>query len=127
MLLRMVDLRAFVYFYFYSAFGLAFGRTRILLILMNTYTPQSVLQFYFTAPGYYSSTCLAYHRGVPLALEFLCAPPFRPPAPGAMPKTILFEHGRLLYISGLNSSWTPGVFYKYFYNHAHCLRLEKLI
>jgi hypothetical protein len=27
-------------------------------------------------------------------------------------------------ISVVNSSWTPGVFYTYFYNHARCLRLE---
>ena len=33
----------------------------------------------------------------------------------------------LYYISGFNSSWTPGVFYTYFYNHAHRLRLEKLL
>jgi hypothetical protein len=26
-----------------------------------------------------------------------------------------------------HSSWTPGVFYKYFYNHARRLRLEKLL
>jgi hypothetical protein len=31
------------------------------------------------------------------------------------------------HISPLNSSWTPGVFYTYFYNHAHRLRLEKLL
>jgi hypothetical protein len=30
-------------------------------------------------------------------------------------------------ISPLLSSWTPGVFYTYFYNHAHRLRLEKLL
>ena len=33
----------------------------------------------------------------------------------------------LLYISHPHSSWTPGVFYTYFYNHAHRLRLEKLL
>jgi hypothetical protein len=32
-----------------------------------------------------------------------------------------------IYISGFDSSWTPGVFYTYFYNHAHHLRLEKLL
>ena len=26
-----------------------------------------------------------------------------------------------------HSSWIPGVFYTYFYNHAHRLRLEKLL
>jgi hypothetical protein len=26
-----------------------------------------------------------------------------------------------------DSSWTPGVFYTYFYNHARRLRLEKLL
>jgi hypothetical protein len=31
------------------------------------------------------------------------------------------------YISNPDSSWTPGVFYTYFYNHAHRLRLEKLL
>ena len=35
------------------------------------------------------------------------------------------------YISGRNSSWTPGVFYTHFYNHAACHahrpRLEKLL
>ena len=31
------------------------------------------------------------------------------------------------HISHPNSSWTPGVFYTYFYNHAHRLRLEKLL
>jgi hypothetical protein len=30
-------------------------------------------------------------------------------------------------ISPLNSSWTPGVFNTYFYNHARRLRLEKLL
>jgi hypothetical protein len=30
-------------------------------------------------------------------------------------------------ISGFYSSWTPGVFRTYFYNHAHRLRLEKLL
>jgi hypothetical protein len=34
---------------------------------------------------------------------------------------------RPLHASGVNSSWTPGVFYKYFYNHACRLRLEKLL
>jgi hypothetical protein len=33
----------------------------------------------------------------------------------------------LIYISPRQSSWTPGVFYTYFYNHARRLRLEKLI
>jgi hypothetical protein len=32
-----------------------------------------------------------------------------------------------IYISHLDSSSTPGVFYTYFYNHAHRLRLEKLL
>jgi hypothetical protein len=32
-----------------------------------------------------------------------------------------------IYISHLHSSWTPGVFYTYFYNHAYRLRLEKLL
>ena len=31
------------------------------------------------------------------------------------------------YTSPLNLSWTPGVFYTYFYNHARRLRLEKLL
>jgi hypothetical protein len=30
------------------------------------------------------------------------------------------------YTSPRLSSWTPGVFYTYFYNHARRLRLEKL-
>jgi hypothetical protein len=29
--------------------------------------------------------------------------------------------------TGFNSSWAPGVFYTYFYNHAHRPRLEKLL
>jgi hypothetical protein len=33
----------------------------------------------------------------------------------------------ILHISPPVSSWTPGVFYTYFYNHAHRLRLEKLL
>jgi hypothetical protein len=32
-----------------------------------------------------------------------------------------------LYISHGDSSSTPGVFYTHFYNHAHRLRLEKLL
>jgi hypothetical protein len=32
-----------------------------------------------------------------------------------------------LHFSPFVSSWTPGVFYTYFYNHAHRLRLEKLL
>ena len=32
-----------------------------------------------------------------------------------------------LHISPRHSSWTPGAFYTYFYNHAHRLRLEKLL
>jgi hypothetical protein len=31
------------------------------------------------------------------------------------------------YVSPLVSSWIPGVFYTYFYNHVHRLRLEKLL
>ena len=31
------------------------------------------------------------------------------------------------YISPFHSRGTPGVFYTYFYNHAYCLRLEKLL
>jgi hypothetical protein len=31
------------------------------------------------------------------------------------------------YTSPPDSSWTPGVFYTYFYNHAHRLRLEKIL
>jgi hypothetical protein len=31
------------------------------------------------------------------------------------------------HVSGLDSFRTPGVFYTYFYNHAHRLRLEKLL
>ena len=30
-------------------------------------------------------------------------------------------------ISHRDSSWTPGAFYTYFYNHARRLRLEKLL
>ena len=37
------------------------------------------------------------------------------------------ESFRMAYVSKLNSSWALGVFYTYFYNHAHCLRLEKLL
>jgi hypothetical protein len=37
------------------------------------------------------------------------------------------ETAVLLKISHPNSSWTPGAFYKYFYNHARRLRLEKLL
>ena len=33
----------------------------------------------------------------------------------------------IIYTSPLVSSSTPGVFYTYFYNHAHRLRLEKLL
>jgi hypothetical protein len=32
-----------------------------------------------------------------------------------------------MYVSPPHSSWTPGVFYTYFYKHAHRLRLEKLL
>jgi hypothetical protein len=35
--------------------------------------------------------------------------------------------GLVPYISHRHSSWTPGVFYTYFYNHAQRLRLEKLL
>jgi hypothetical protein len=35
--------------------------------------------------------------------------------------------GTVPYFSGVYSSYPPGVFYKYFYNHAHRLRLEKLL
>jgi hypothetical protein len=31
------------------------------------------------------------------------------------------------YIIIVNSNWTPGAFYTCFYNHAHRLRLEKLL
>jgi hypothetical protein len=31
------------------------------------------------------------------------------------------------YISPFHSRGTPGVFYTYFYNHAHRLRLEKIL
>jgi hypothetical protein len=31
------------------------------------------------------------------------------------------------YVSPLLSSWAPGVFYTYFYNHARHLRLENLL
>ena len=37
------------------------------------------------------------------------------------------ELGGLMYVSPPLSSPTPGVFYKYFYNHAYRLRLEKLL
>jgi hypothetical protein len=37
------------------------------------------------------------------------------------------QKGALVYISPFDSSWTPGVFYTYFYNQAHRLRLEKLL
>jgi hypothetical protein len=33
---------------------------------------------------------------------------------------------RARHVSGPHSSWTPGVFCTYFYNHARRLRLEKL-
>jgi hypothetical protein len=33
----------------------------------------------------------------------------------------------LWHVSPPDSSWTPGVFYTYFYNHARRLRLEKLL
>jgi hypothetical protein len=32
-----------------------------------------------------------------------------------------------IHLSPPVSSWTPGVFYKCFYNHAHRLRLEKIL
>ena len=32
-----------------------------------------------------------------------------------------------IHVSGLDPLRTPGVFYTYFYNHAHRLRLEKLL
>jgi hypothetical protein len=38
----------------------------------------------------------------------------------------LMQHA-LYNISGFHSSSTPGVFCTYFYNHAHRLRLEKLL
>jgi hypothetical protein len=31
------------------------------------------------------------------------------------------------YISDLDGVWAPQLFYKYFYNHAHRLRLQKLL
>jgi hypothetical protein len=43
-------------------------------------------------------------------------------APGAP-----LESRGLIYISELDSSWTPGAFYTCFYNHAHRLHLEKLL
>jgi hypothetical protein len=39
--------------------------------------------------------------------------------------TITYIH--TTYTSVVNSSWTPGVFYTYFYNHARRLHLEKLL
>ena len=40
---------------------------------------------------------------------------------------ILVRSPRHRHISHVHSSGTPGVFYTYFYNHAHRLRLEKLL
>jgi hypothetical protein len=43
-------------------------------------------------------------------------------------KPLTNGHGRCIYcISPFDSSWTPGVFYTYFYNHARRTRLEKLL
>ena len=40
-----------------------------------------------------------------------------------------FSGGKYIYvyISGLDLESTPQLFYTYFYNHAHRLRLEKLL
>jgi hypothetical protein len=45
--------------------------------------------------------------------------------PGPLPVAV--SGGAVVIISPLLSSWTPGVFYTYSYNHAHRLRLEKLL
>ena len=36
-------------------------------------------------------------------------------------------HSCMMHVHGRHSSWAPGAFYTYFYNHAHRLRLEKLL
>jgi hypothetical protein len=38
-----------------------------------------------------------------------------------------YGYGNHVHISDRHSSSTPGVFYTYFYNHAHRHRLEKLL
>jgi hypothetical protein len=41
--------------------------------------------------------------------------------------TLAFTNGHGRYISGVDPFSTPQLFYTYFYNHAHRLRLEKLL
>ena len=54
-------------------------------------------------------------------------PTWCPPHCNLSRTELLYTPHLYTYISGLYSSSTPGVFYKYFYNHAHRLRLEKLL
>jgi hypothetical protein len=49
------------------------------------------------------------------------------PLPGRYLAVAAYEQHKYMHISDRNSSSTPGVFYKYFYNHAHRLRLEQLL
>jgi hypothetical protein len=47
--------------------------------------------------------------------------------PSALPFSSRKHSGPPYYISGLDGVSTPQLFYTYFYNHAHRLRLEKLL
>jgi hypothetical protein len=53
------------------------------------------------------------------------------PAPGAWDAgyciSQMFLYGIICQSPSFNFKWAPGVFYTYFYNHAHRLRLEKLL
>jgi hypothetical protein len=65
---------------------------------------------------------------LPRAAEAWCFRSVSPPEFSALDFRERFPSWKhLLYFSGVHSSSTPGVFYKYFYNHAHRLRLEKLL
>jgi hypothetical protein len=64
--------------------------------------------------------------------NYLSSPPQILRTRGAKPEltSLIYIHLYIyiyIYISPLNSSSTPGVFYTCFYNHAHRLRLEKLL
>jgi hypothetical protein len=58
------------------------------------------------------------------------AAPTHPTRPGILHSTTpkrKWNHVTQMDFSGRNSSSTPGAFYTYLYNHAHRLRLEKLL
>jgi hypothetical protein len=73
----------------------------------------------------------------PTAVLICCsiATPYNLVWPACPPLLVLWYHTRrpldlqfnLAHVNGVYSRYTPGVFYTYFYNHAHRLRLEKLL